>query len=337
MKRVLQGAVVAVLAVEALVLGQGADVNRILGEVRAALGGDKLAAVKSVAIEGRTARVGADGQSQTSDFEMAMELPNKYMKKEAAVSLGSMTLFRRTGFNGDDVIEEMDAPPGMGGGGMRVMSVGPGSGMVPGGKATPEQLEAQRKLSLLNSRREFARLALGMFAQAYPAYPLEFAYAGQAESPDGKADVIEVRGAEGFVAKLFVDGTTRLPLMLSWMDKEPLRMSMGPGGASTGGVSVGGAHMQTFTRSSSGGGATHVTPEEVAKMQQDMAERMKEAEARRRMVEYRMFYGEYKTIDGVKLPTRIQRMMDGLPTDETEFEKIKINSRIDAKKFAVAK
>jgi len=174
-----------------------------------------------------------------------------------------------------------------------------------------------------------------MFAQSFPAYPLEFAYAGQAESADGKADVIEVRGAEGFVAKLFVDGSTRLPLMLSWMDKEPLRMTMGPGGVSTGNAAAGGGHVQTFTRNSSGG--AQLSPEDVEKMQQDMAARMKEAEANRRVVEYRMFYGEYKTIDGVKLPTRIQRMMDGLPTDETEFEKIKVNARIDAKKFAVAK
>ena len=30
-------------------------------------------------------------------------------------------------------------------------------------------------------------------------------------------------------------------------------------------------------------------------MQQDMADRMKEAEAKRRIVEFRMFYGDYKS------------------------------------------
>ena len=57
--------------------------------------------------------------------------------------------------------------------------------------------------------------------------PLEFKYAGQAEAPDGKADVLEVQGPDGFTAKLFVDGKTHLPLMLTWMDKEPLVMTMG--------------------------------------------------------------------------------------------------------------
>jgi hypothetical protein len=71
-------------------------------------------------------------------------------------------------------------------------------------------------------------------------------------------------------------------------------------------------------------------------MQQDMAEQMKEAEAKRRIVEYRLFYGEYKPVSGVQLPTRIQRMTDGVPTEELELEKITVNQKIDQRKFEVA-
>ena len=84
-------------------------------------------------------------------------------------------------------------------------------------------------------------------------------------------------------------------------------------------------------------GGRGTSPEEAARLEQEMAERMKQAEANRRTVEYRMFYADYKAIDGVKLPTRIQRMMEGLPTEEMALEKIKVNGKIDPNKFKVAK
>ena len=208
------------------------------------------------------------------------------------------------------------------------MAISPSAGRMPGGQATPEQLETQRKASMQSHRREFARLALGFFGTTTSAFPVEFTYAGQAEAADGKADVLEVRGADGFVAKFFVDTRTHLPLMLSWMDKEPLRLTMGPNSmrGSAGGVQI--------TRAAPG---TAMSPDDIKKMQQDMAEQMKEAEAKRRIVEYRLFYGEYKPVSGVQLPTRIQRMTDGVPTEELELEKIKVNQKIDQRKFEAIK
>lgn len=325
MKRVSQAFCVTVVAAEMLVAGQGADVNRILTDLRAALGADKPAAAKTVSIEGRSTRSGPNNSSSANDFEMAFELPDKFMKREVIANMGGTVLTRRSGFNGANLIDETDAPSGMShaGGGMRIMSMSPG-GAMPGGQATPEQVEAQRKLSMLSSRREFARLSLGMFGDTTAAFPVEYAYGGQAESPDGKADVLDVRGPDGFVAKFFVDTKTHLPLMLSWMDKEPLRLTMGPGSVSGG---PGGVNVQTFTR----GGAT--SPEDAQRMQQEMADRMKEAEAKRRTVEYRIFYADYKAVSGVQLPTKIQRMVDGFATEELALEKIKVNQKIDQKKF----
>ena len=328
MRRTIQALFLSLLAAEVLVVGQGADAKRVLTELRAALGGEeKLSAVKTVAIEGQVTRSGPEGASMSSDFELAFELPDKYMKSDVFANLGGTQLKRRTGFNGAEAFEEMDAPPGMmGGGGMHVMRMSPG-GAMPGGQATPDQLAKQRAQILTISRREFARLALGMFGSSFSPMPLEFKYAGQAESPDGKADILEVQGADGFTAKLFVDGKSHLPLMLTWMDKEPLTMTMGPGG-----TSFSGGNVQVV-----GGSRSVTSPEDAARMQEEMAERMKQAEANRRIVEYRMFYADYKGVDGVKLPTRIQRMMSGLPTEELALEKIKVNGKIDPNKFKVAK
>jgi hypothetical protein len=315
MKRVFHFVVVAALAAEALVLGQGTDVNKVLADVREALGGEKkLAAVTSLMVSGRSTRVTGDSSSAPADFEMAMLLPDKYMKKEVVAVMGTNTLSRTSGFNGGELIEAMDAPPGMGSGGMVIRMAGAPGAM--GTPQTPEQEQEMRRITLLANRQEFARLTLGMFAASFKAYPLTFASAGQAESPDGKADVIDVKGEGGFAAKLFVDAKTHLPLMLSWMAKEPLRMNVGPGG-----VRMGGA----------------MSPEQRDQLMKDLDQRMKNAEAERRTVEYRIYYADYQDVGGVKMPSKIQRSIDGKPADELALEKIKLNPRIDPKKFDTVK
>jgi hypothetical protein len=219
----------------------------------------------------------------------------------------------------------------------------------PLGAVDPEKMTAEQKAEfdqkrLVANKKEFAKLALGIFAMSPAAYPVEIADGGQAESPDGKADVIDVKGEGGFAAKLFIDAQTHLPLMLSWMDKEPLVMTMGPGGSVTAGpgtsaaVPGGGAWVgsgvATMTRSAA---PANMTPEEREKMMKDLDARRKEAEANLRTVEHRIYYGDYKTVGGVQLPHRIQRSVDGKPTEEMVFDTIKVNAKIDAKKFQVAK
>jgi hypothetical protein len=130
------------------------------------------------------------------------------------------------------------------------------------------------------------------------------------------------------------------------MDKEPLVMTMtsGPGGAS--GAPAGGG---TFTTTVGGGGGTvtqhttilgdrgasapQMTPAEREKFMAEMDARRKEAEARRRVVEYRVFYADYQPVNGVLLPHRIQRSIDGKPTEEMVFDQLKVNPKIDPKKF----
>jgi hypothetical protein len=216
---------------------------------------------------------------------------------------------------------------------VRMVSAGGG---MPGQSQTPEQIADGRKRQLATHKQEFARLALGLFATSFGAYPVELTYGGEAEAADGKAHVINVKGEGNFVAKLFVDTKTNLPLMLSWMDKEPLQMTMGPGGGRAGGGGAGGGGTN-FVVSGGGHASISGSPGDVERMQKEMDERMKEAEAKRRTVEYRLFYGDYKTFSGVKLPTRIQRMIDGAPSDEMTFDRVQVNTKIDPKKFEPTK
>jgi hypothetical protein len=80
-----------------------------------------------------------------------------------------------------------------------------------------------------------------------------------------------------------------------------------------------------------------MTAEERNKMMADAAARQKEAEANRKIVEYRVHYSNFRTVNGLKLPHTMQRSIAGKPVEEMTFESIKINPKIDAKKFEVTK
>ena len=331
------GVAIALAAAGTMAAGQSRDANKILAGARTALGGPKLEAVKSLTAVGRTVRALPNGTSAESDFEMALELPDKYLMRSVLAAMGNMSIYRNSGFNGGQVIEEIDRPPSLAGGGvMHIRIAGPGGATDPEKMTDEEKAESNQK-RLVANQREFAKLALGMFAMSPAAYPVELADGGQAEAPDGKADVIDVKGEGGFAAKLFIDAQTHLPLMLSWMDKEPITMMMGPGGTVTAGpgtsaaVAGGGT---TVTRSTA---PANMTPEEREKMMKDLEARRKEAESKARTVEYRIYYADYKGVGGVQLPHRIQRSIDGKPTEEMVFDTIKVNPKIDAKKFQVAK
>ena len=314
MSGLFQGLMVAVLVLETIAIGQGADVARVLAELREALGGNaKLAAVKTLLVEGTRTRTMPDGQATASRFEIAVALPGQYARKDVVGNINGVDLTRTTGFRGTEYIEKTDTPPGMGGGGgQMVIRMGPEGRM--GAPASPADLEAQRARQLSAVKKDFARLLVGLLGAGFEAFPLEFGYSGTAESPDNKAHVVTVTGPEAFEAKLFVDTTSHLPLMLTWMDLEPLVITSGGPGA----------------------GAVQIrSPEDMERLRRELDERRRQAEANRRTVEYRLFYADYQVFDGVKIPTRLQRMIDGSPVEELVLEKVEINGRFDTKLFDV--
>jgi hypothetical protein len=345
---------IVLLALGATLAGQGRDANQLLAEARKAMGGDKQAAVKALTATGRTLRTNARGQTTENEFEIALELPDRYRMRSVMMSMGSMSIFRNSGFNGGQVIEEVDRPPNLAGGGGTMTSADGGTIVVrmasSGGSATdvakmtPEQKAAFDSTRLLSNKKDFARLALGMFASSPAAYPLELTYAGEAESADGKAEMIDIKGEGDFAARLFVDAGTHLPLMLTWMALEPLAGTVGgsggsaaPGGIRVGGGSGDGVSGGGLYSTGGGGGTGNVSKEDAEKLQKQMEAQLKEAQAKRRTVEYRIFYADYQSVGGVMLPHRIRRAIDGKTNEEMIFESFKINPKIDAKKFQVSK
>lgn len=316
-------ATMALLAGAAALTAQRRNAEDVLGEARHALGGEtKVAGVKTLTATGRTRAQTPRGQTEEMEFVLSLELPDKFMKRDVLMASGPTSVYRHTGFNGDGLIDEVDAPPALAsGGGMIVRRIDFGGG--PGrGTPTPEQAADDRLRRLTEARHSFARLTLGMFASSFAGYPLTFTYAGVAESPDGKADVLDVSGAGDFRARLFVDAVTHLPLMLSWMDKEPIEIRVENSG--------GGERVEVLR---GGGGPGDGRSSGAPATDRSIEARMREAEAARRTVEFRMFYEDYKDVDGVKFPMRISRTVDGRPSTEVLFDRVRLNTRIDPKTF----
>src|SRR5207344_3674221 len=100
--------------------------------------------------------------------------------------------------NGDKLLRNqrtLNAPPGM----MIRM------GLPPTGDA---EVQAIR-----NAHADLARTALAFLLTSPASLPLEFSAGGEAESDEGKADVLEAKGGGNFAARIFLDQKSHRPLM----------------------------------------------------------------------------------------------------------------------------
>jgi hypothetical protein len=178
------------------------------------------------------------------------------------------------------------------------------------------QIAAQRKTRVATLKQDYARLMLGLFANTTEAFPLTFQRTGIAESPQGKADVIAVTGPNNFKANLLVNADTHLPVMVSWTPATPTR----PGAPGTAGAS----------RAAGAGSAAAVPPPPGAAPANP-------APAAPAAPEIRLYFADYRDAGGVMWPHRIRRAVGGETTEETRFDRFKLNSKIDPKKFEVVK
>ena len=271
-----------------------ATMARVLAETRRAIGGG-LSDMKTLVVTGRTRQVRGDNLVPI-EFEIQAELPDKFARRDEfpAQDAGPAV----TGFNGDRFVQSPAPQP---------PPARPGGPPPP----TPQQLEAAARQQLMTAKHDFARLMLGLFASSYSSFPLSFTYVGQAEAPQGKADVLDVTGAGEFAARLFIDGKTHLPVMLSWQARPAPARGRGPGGAAPGGPPRGGPPPE----GAAPGAAPAAAPAPPAP------------------VENRLYFAEYREFSGLQLPTRVRRAVAGETTEETTFDRFRINARVDPRRF----
>jgi hypothetical protein len=303
----------------------------VLSAAREALGGEKrLSAVKTVVASGQTRQLQGDNLVPIL-FEINIELPDKYVRTDEIPARESGPSSR--GFNGDGLIQLGDGP------GPRRGGPPPGAGAPPSPGPARGDAGAQAGRGpagpppnpTVAVKQDFARLTLGMFAASFSSYPLSFGHAGQAEAPEGKADVLDVKGAGNFSARLFIDSKTHLPLMLSWTSP-PNLVPVVAGQKPPANLPPGSVTFETPIPPSES-----ATAEEKKKFEDEALAARKKAMASTRPTENRIYYADYREVDGLKLPFRLRRAVGATTVEETVFDRFRINARVDARKFEVRK
>ena len=316
------------------------DAGPTLAAARQALGGDKkLTAVKSFTAAGRTKQVRGENLVPM-EFEIFVELPDKYVRKDEVPA--QETGVTAAGFNGDDLIQ--DPPPQMpptpvAPAGAPVPPAGPGQGRStgPGPSGPPRNPFAARVTSL---KQDFARLAIGMFATSFSAYPLTFSYVGEAEAPQGKADVIDAKGANNFTLRLFIAKDTHLPIMVSWQAPAPPQRGRpgGPGAPGAAGPQRGAPPAGAPPAGAPPAGAPPAgAPPAGAPRAGAPPAGAPPAGAPQPPPTNFLYFADYRDVDGMQFPFRLRRAVGPDTIEETTFDRYKVNAKIDPKRFEVRK
>jgi hypothetical protein len=265
--------------------------QRVLAAARQALGGeDALAAVHSVSLEGQLRRrlPGEDGEMEMSgDVRVDALLPDRYLRVDTVSPMPGMPgIPLATGLDGDEAWA----------GALPVAS----AANVVIRTAPPGDARAQARMKD-RVRRESALFLVTLLAGGSGA---EYAWVGEAEAPEGRADVLEVTGRGGLDARLFVDQKTHRPLMLTFSDSPPrmmVRRQRGPGGGHAG---------------PGGSAPTEALPTPPPP------------------VEATLFLSDWKRVGGVLLPHALNKTLEGKPYEEIVVSRYTLNDpKLTADKF----
>jgi hypothetical protein len=331
----------------------------LLGEARKALGGDdKFAAVKRLEAKGISRRAQGN-QSIEGDVQIFFELPDKYRRNEE-LSIGGnagLVIERVEALNGNEAWETTSGGNfggggfrgggdgggfrgggdggfrGGGGGGGRGGAIGEllggvaNQGQAPAG-VDPERLrEAQRR----QRQQDVARLLLGMLLSTNG----QVAWIGTAQSPDGIADVLEITVPDHPAARLLLDTTTHMPLMITWQGAAPRGGNLGRRGGGGGGRrgDAGGAPPQFGGRGGAPPADGQAPPAQAPDQPAAQAQGRRGGGAGGGAATLEMHLSDYKVVGGIKLPHVITRGSNGETQEELEIKSYKLNSNFKANTF----
>ena len=295
-------AVSGVMIVSAPALMYGQDAARgttLLTLARQALGGDRLATVKTLHVTGTFRRV-VGGADTDGDFEVFLERPDRYLRSEKTGTPGQPSTETIEALVGGDV---RDVVRGGGRGGRGGGAIGGGGADAPSdaapdappeadvqpggtppaaarGRGAGPDPEAQRRAR----QADVARLLLMWLMAADVPAP----WVGIAESPDGKADVLEFRFADSQPTRLFLESVSHMPLMMQWQ----------------------GVPARAAGRGGRRGGGTPPQP-----------------------VTLEMTFSDHRAVNGIRLPYVITRGANGETTERWTIRSYRINPSFNAETF----
>lgn len=292
----------------------------LMAAARQAIGGkNRLAAVKTLQVTGTFRRV-VDNNDTEGDFEVFIELPDKYLRSEKTGTPGqpsTETIEALVGTEVRDAVRGGGGRGGRGGGGGDV--AGTSDGLTGGGgdSAQPADAGFDRGDGLgaadgrgrgqgagesvgtgpgrgrsgsggdLDTQRRARQAEVGRLLLMWLLRSeVPVTWIGIAESPDGKADVLEAKfGGES--TRLFLDAASHMPLMMTWQ-AVPGRAG-GPGGRR---------------------GAGPPQP-----------------------VTFEMTFADHRVINGIRLPHVVTRGINGQTIERWTIRSYRVNPSVDANTF----
>ena len=327
--------VLALLALGSIESAQTEDTAKgasLLAEARKALGGDdKLAAVKRLQVKGEMRR-GQGNNTLEGDSEVFLELPDKFRRNESlSIGPGLGGIDRVEVLNGNEIWDQNSGGGrfgrgGFGGGGdfggrggdFGGFRRGGGAGGQQNGDAAPGiDPERLKELQLRNRRQEVARLLLAFLLTT----DSPVAWVGTAQSPEGTADVLEVKSADGPTTRLFLESTTHMPLMMTWS------------GNQRGGRGGQGGFRGRGDGAAQGGGAEPAAQAPQAGAAVDTAQGRRGRGAGGAPATLEMHLSDYKVVNGVKLPHLITRGTNGQTAEEWAIKSYRINPNFKGNTF----
>jgi hypothetical protein len=336
----------ALLALTSTISGQTEDTAKgaaLLAEARKAIGGeDKLAAVKRLQVKGEMRR-GQGNLTLDGDSEVFFELPDKFRRNESlSLGPGGPGIDRVEVLNGNDIWDENNNAGvgggrfgrggdfgGRGGGGRGGFDVGQLAGGNDQGRGQGIDPERLKELQLRNRRSEVARLLLAFLL----ATDSPVAWIGTAQSPDGTADVLEVKSADGVATRLFLESATHMPLMMTWTTGAQRGGRGGQGGgqgrARGGDVAQPGGAVQRGAAQAAAPAGTPQSGAAVDTLQGRRGRGFGGASA----ATLEMHLSEYKVVNGLKLPHLITRGTNGETAEEWVIKSYRINPTFKGNTF----
>jgi hypothetical protein len=270
-----------------------ARAREVLAAARQALGGeDAINAVHAITLEGELRRQlpaddgGADPGEMAGSVRVDALVPDRYLRVDTLSPLPGMPgIPLATGLDGD----EAWAGP---------LPVAASSHMVIR-TAPPADADARSRMKE-RVQREAALFLVALLGGGGQA---SYAWVGEAEAPEGRADVLAVTGHGNLDARLFVDQKTRRPLLLTFADAPPRMMvrRMAPGAERPRGQAAEGPEALP-------------TPPPLA--------------------EANLFLSDWKRVGGVLLPHTLRKTLDGKPYEEIVVTRYLVNDpKLTADKF----
>lgn len=266
------------LLMSAGLMADDSKAARLLAQARQALGGEaKLAKVQGLTATGGSMRPMFE-HARIGELRIDLQFPGRLLRTDANRPPGSdATFVMLRGLDGSTLLRKS-----------KIINGGPGHRM-----SQPPIVGGSEAAALRSARHELTRLAIALLLTPPADADARFADGGEAQSPDGKADVLVVTGADGFAARVFLDKSSHRPLMMTYRDFDPRFIVPSKPGDPPG-----------YARS---GGTT--------------------------AVELTWYFDDYKSVSGILMPHRIARAIDGEPDEEWTFTKFVLNPTFAADAF----